>query len=730
MAFFLLRACYNLSYLSVVKKSAESFDWDFLSLKFLKLFIFFLIFLNQWTGLLSKINFGNQNSTIEFSGSNSYFKVNNPILDFNGTLKAQDDAVGRITGSNLVFNNGVLKFDGQSDINFTGTYNSALNNQMTLQDGTALNFASGKTVNSKIMVPAGATIKLSGAPLLTQSIVLADATSTLRIALKTNLGQDIYLNGGTLILEDDLLMSAGTKIWGGGTIDVNNKKFSSPGGNFADGDITYLNTQDVTLTGNTTYTTNQAFSGTNNDFFGGGNTVTLASANGRITVNAAATFNGLNTYFTGLAGTSNATNFGVFNINATGTVFLKNSTLNLAGNYTQATGTIVFGDNCKIITHGFAFNVTGATQIIVDGTTLQYDNLDSNDNSPFTFTDQASQLKLQNRGNIRSTVARGPYNLTTAAGTLYNDYILSAAAPIRITQPATTLAGGGFALHFPTTDTSLITLSNSATVTTSNIVLNNFNKDAITYGTSALMNFGSGTQIRLFDDVTLSGADKAWNFIGNGLIVGTQNTLTLNGANRLTVTGSSTLTLKNLRILCLSLNAFACLDAGSKIVFENCTLALTEIGFAFSTGNIDVLGTLNVVGGSTTLASSETKFSFASQGLFRVLSNSKLLIDRGVEFEYKANPAGDSNVIAVTKRHFLLLDPTSTLEINGGTLHSTTTGFALNYGRLVIDDTVKLVIDGAGLQACELGSAVELVVRPSATLEVGGILAYINTSFP
>lgn len=936
-----------------------------------------LICFGVFFNAIPKIRFGNKASSLEFTSQNSFLILNEKISDLNGTLKVKDNSIGRILGQDIVFNDGILCFENESDLTFTGTYNISNNNEMLLQDGSSLAFATGKTVNCKLKIPTNATVKISGGPIFNQPIVLEDATATLRIALKSNLGQNIYLNGGTLILDDDLSMAAGSRILGGGVIDINNKSFRCPSGDFADGDITYLNAQDVTLSGNTTYTSNQNFTGSNNDFFGRGCSVSLNSANGRITVAALATFNGVNVNFSGLAGTSNSTSFGVFNINATSTVYLQNTTLDLAGNYTQATGTIVFGNNCKIITHGFNFNVTGATQIIIDAASLLYENLDSNDNSPFTFTDQASQLKLLRNSVIREAISRGPYNLSTTTGTLYNDYILSAAAPISITQPATTLAGNGFALHFPTTGTGLITLSNSATVTTSNIVLNNFNKnaitygtsasmsfgtntqlrlfddvaisgadknwnftgtngsitgsgcrvnftgsnnitvgagntvtvrdvhfkglgisngifsinatgtlileqctvelatnythsagtiivrdgckivpngftfattglafvridataleyenldksdlspftftdgnsqrvllnggvirssinrsnlnlsttsgtlyndyilsaaapititqptttlagggftlhfpttgtglislsnsatlttsnivlnnfnkDAITYGTSASMSFGSGTQIRLFDDITITGADKAWNFTGTGQIIGTGNTLTLNGSNRLTVTGSNTLTLKNLKIICKTASALTCLTSTAKIVFDNCSVQLEQPGFTFATGNIDVLGTVKFTGGNPATINDASTFTMSTAGQFKILSGSTLSLGPNIEFIYAANPSGDAGVTYNSKRHFKFTDSTSSLELNSCNLHSTVTGLAIDFGRLWVMDSSKLQVDGSLGTEMEIGSAVDLYIKPAASLVVTGTLKYIPSVLP
>lgn len=113
-----------------------------------------------------------------------------------------------------------------------------------------------------------------------------------------------------------------------------------------------------------------------------------------------------------------------------------------------------------------------------------------------------------------------------------------------------------------------------------------------------------------------------------------------------------------------------------------------------------------------------------------VTDKALMRLGRNIEFLYKADPANDAGSVHASKRHFLLESGTSVLELDGGILHSTQTGLALDYGKLVVSDASDLIIDGTNGEEAEFGSALDVYIKPSVEFSITGTLAYNLTATP
>lgn len=427
-------------------------------------------------------------------------------------------------------------------------------------------------------------------------------------------------------------------------------------------------------------------------------------------------------------------NYGYFSIDSTSTVVIQNSTIELSGNYVHDQGSIIFrGDNCKIIPHDYTFTTSSSAKLYVDGITLTYDSLDGQEKSPFIFTNPQTQKKFLNGGNIRSESATSSLNLYSTTPVIKRNIDLTEECTINIknltpeNQKTVTLDFSGQVVFFPDNGSNLINIDPNVNLKFENIVLFEYNPKLISFGDeNSTLEFGNNTKIRFFEDISILSDDKAWNFVGDGEIVGSDSTLILDGSQKITIGQSSTLTLKCLRIIAKNADSIKALDANSKIVFENSVLIFEGNGFEWSLGNIDVKGDLRLIGGNPTTIDAYAPFIFSSTGFLTILTNSRLIVERFVEFIYKADPASDGGLLFTQKRHIKLADPTSTLELNGCILHSTTTGLALDYGQLVIEDKVVFYIDGNVVQKneAEIGSGVSLFVRPAAIFDIRGHYSY------
>ncbi len=435
----------------------------------------------------------------------------------------------------------------------------------------------------------------------------------------------------------------------------------------------------------------------------------------------------------------NSPNYGYFDIDPSSTVIIQSSTLELSGNYVHDQGTIIFqGDNCKIIPHDYTLTVSNSAKFFVDGTTLIYDPLDGHDRNPFIFTDQANQKKLLNGANIKARSPVQQLNLYSTTPVIKRNFNLSEENTINIknsipeAQKAVTLNFSGQTIFFPDIGSDMINLDPNVKLKFENVVLFEYNPKLISFDKeNSSIEFGDYTKIRILKDTTISNTDAALNFVGNGEIVGSDTTFVLDGSQKITVSCSSTLTLKSLRIIVKNADSIKALDANSTIIFENCVFIFEKEGFEWSLGNLEVKGDLKLIGGDPETVDAYSQFIFSSSGFLTVQGNSRLIVERFVEFIYKADPSQDGGLLFKQKRHLKLADPTAVLELNGCTLHSTTTGIALDYGQLVIEDKVIFIIDGNVVQKneAELGSGVSLFVRPAAIFDIRGHYSYRSTGF-
>ena len=685
--------------------------------------------------LLAIPEFANRIAGIVLADASSYLILKTDIGSINGTIQLPDEAPGRVSGGKLLFNHGTLGI-GVKDLVVTGTYDQTANDRIYLQNQDIIILPSGQSVNKEIYVSSGASASILGSPVLLKPITLENSTSTLNLGLQSQLSQNINLNGGKIVLMDDLNIKVGTQITGNGTIDVGGKILNIPRGEFATGKLSFLDVDDIAFYGNVLQTTEYVFSGVNGTSCINGNGYSWTfEGNGFTTVGPSHKIFFSDNYFKGLG---HYPSHGYFNIDPTGTVVFQACSFVLDTNYTHSSGTLMFLNGCRIIPHGFSINVTGSGYVCVDGTSLYYDALGGADANPFSFSSEATQKQLLNNGVIRSSAQNPPILISATSATINLDHNLSSQSVLSVTNPipasprSVSIDFNYHTLTFLRSGSGLLALDPNVNLTVSNVELFEFNKNCVSYGdASATLSFGAGTKIRLLDTESITGGDKAWNFTGTGLVSGAGTALNLTGSARITVTNSSTLTFKDLKITIGTIDAIKALDAGSKIVFQNCSVIVQFPGFDISAGHVDIDGMTDFRGTNTfDSADGVSPFSFSSSGTFTVKSGATMKLGKNIEFFYKANPSTNLGKTYYSKRHFVLQDATATLELDGCILHSTFTGLAIDYGKIIVSDNSKFIIDGSSGTQAEVGSALDVYIKPSISFSVTGTLAYNSTTLP
>lgn len=647
-------------------------------------------FFNLSTGF----NFANQFSTLKFTGANSKLILETPLTLDEGTLSLRDETSGSVTGNDITFVDGVLHINSDKmSTAMTGKYTATTSESIELSGNDTLDMQAG-TISVPINV-SGTNNLIEGRVLLANTITLTDAATELKIAVHTQLSQNVNLTGGKLILKADLKLADGVSIVGPGTIE------------FEGNELKYG-------VGVTTYTTNLDFTGEVN--------INLSSD---ISLNSC-TWNFPETGgFSIINGNGNSidlTSSGILNIGENHTLFLNNvtikglgdgvgegkiiyfdddsilafrdSTIEIINDYTVSEGQF-FAQGANSIIKARAFDITfsGGALLTVDGVALIWDRMSFNNDSSPIIPDAPANQSLINDGYIRSidSILQPQIILDDSfslSGNIYittaSNFIFDNATPL--TPKVTNFDGNGNFIQFSkNTATANLIVEDNITLTMSNVVLKDFNPDSVVLGTASTINFGDGVLIELCQDTDLT---SPLSLVGNVTINGQGFRLSLSHDDSLVISvNNKTLTLINMSLHGLGgastgsgIGRLRMDHPGDKIVFQNVHAFMDE-SFFMPEGAMEFEGIVKFSGKNRI-------FNYTSPAQSVVAAESLLYFDTGVTFSY----APDSTILVdpASRNRLMLSDTTSAICLDGATIHSTHTGIMLDTGKLIIKDHCKM----------------------------------------
>lgn len=178
----------------------------------------------------------------------------------------------------------------------------------------------------------------------------------------------------------------------------------------------------------------------------------------------------------------------------------------------------------------------------------------------------------------------------------------------------------------------------------------------------------NNTRIIMNSDVSLK-SPITFSSTGTGYcsIEGNGHVLTLAGGSSMTITG--TLQLHNMIVEGVTGSNIQCATSNSVLELDNVTWIQTNT-FTFGTGSFQCQNNVAFKGPGTA-------FVYQSDQQSLINADATLLLDNGLTFSYDQISSTSQSLIAFT-------DATSFLIINGGTLHTTTTGLTLTKGSVVV----------------------------------------------
>jgi len=691
--------------------------------------------------LYAKLVFISANSTLTLSGTSSQLILRDSINDYSGVLNITDKRSDSIVKNSSDYS---INFIDAGKIIYGGISSSSVNlGSFSPGLGLVLNggknfYFENKVVNDPIYV-SGIDNIISGAPFLSQPIVLQDCNTTLTLAITTKVGNNIVMNGGSLYLQNDLLLRDDCHITGSGTVYFNGYSLVYPVYNTPiASDLTYIDANDITVNTRTNQITNSNFTGTTN--IRGNNVIMDFTGGGRYTFAASSTtyINGI--HFKGLGSVGG----GNLILGAGANVYLTECVLELSGTYTQTNGKITIeGGVCKVITNtGSSYVVSGAsTNLTINGQELIYENSNQLPTYPFK-TISGGTITTINNGAIVSNFIPGSANNTVL-------YANSAVGAVNSTDSNVDLCSGQSLTFYnenPTAAKSMIFDGNYNTVrfaeglaqsfivqpyislTIRNVKFENFDPSKF-----LLMGAGASLAKIIFaDNVTfdickdLSLSTGALTLTGNTTITGNKNsTLTL-ASQSITFTGASKLlTICGTKLKYAAYDALKCTSFTSTVAFQASEIYMTNTGITVDAGYVKIKDYVQLRGVSETLAEATIPFTFSSRGLFTIDSGAIFEMDLDCGFNCYPDVSQDFGTASIQKRHFVMTDTSSMLILNKATLNTGPFGMALDDGKVVVNDNVTCNTSFTVGSEFELGSNVNLTILRSGNFNVNGAMKYV-----
>lgn len=548
----------------------------------------------------------------------------------------------------------------------------------------------------KIYVRTGGHL-LRGQPLFfgKNDIILQDKFCGISIAIQNALNSNIIMNGGTIILQDDLSLGDDAVFQGDGFVFFNNRRLAL-GGNTAywNGNIVWESAFDMQLNSLTFVKGTWTFVG-DGQVNGNGNVLDI-SGGGTIMVWPGSRLRLSGVKLKGLGS-------GNFIMGVGSQLRLSDVDIEMDADFTFNSGDVVIDGDTYVLTKDKILTFADNSQIsgvkgtlTVDRVALTYDPLDFEDKlniRPLAIQDPTHKfIKIINNGSIRkpriesiSFVSYGASTAMARYAVLWPDRpmnIFPAGNPDGSFNYDITINGSTQFIGFSTTNKPLLFISDGVHATYENVFFRDFSPKHLSLGKNSSLVFGNNTTVRLWSDDTLS---NRWTFRGNTALRGGGAIFTLDKDGEIVLEGrNSVLYIEGVTFKGLSGTKIRCIHNSSKIIFKDVEW-IQDADFTFSTGGIDVLGDWMLVGPGKPLTLTSDGYDVVGSYLFNYMSDQKinildygmLAISKGMTFNYEPI-SGRTDLINMANK-------SSTMVLDESVLSAPSPGLQLTKGRLVIN---------------------------------------------
>lgn len=579
------------------------------------------------------------------------------------------------------------------------------------------------------------TGRVGGSALISAPITLRDSNVTVNVALTAGLNSNIILNGGTIVLDNDLEFVGDNSITGSGTIALNERKFS-----FGTTEFNFTNTvlwdmsSEVELSSRLNLSGMWTFSG-NGILHGHGNILDLSNG-GTLLVDSGSTLDLVNIVIKGVG--SGAGEGSIIFMDDNSTINMSNAVIQLASDYSTTIGGIYVNGPSELLMNNYTWTFDQNASLTVDGVTLWKDSLDKDTCGEIYFgSPEANYLTLLDSGTIKelgdgdaltmlpdwvkstsnSVISLddrfefvhgvGDLIIDNQTGSMLYDIYISPHHQMSFTADVV-LNGSTHFIHFSDSPDSILSVDANVSVTFENVVLKSLQEDRIQLGAGASIVFGDKCILEFTDQASLT---RTWSFDGTVVVNGNNNPITFGVNGGFYGQANSILKIQNSSILGLQDNRISCEDATASVDIRNSNLILSG-DYTFVQGSLDVYNDVVITG------TEDAAFVYQSSEQSTIHSYATLLVDRNITFSYAPSVA--------LKDRLVFEDASSTLHLNSCTLFSSNVGMELTNGRLIIEDKVTIQ-NNATIQSQSLviKEPIEVDVLSGAIFDtVGGMIDY------
>lgn len=677
-------------------------------------FFCLLLFASHVCDLAAIISFYDRDSSIELLGTSTLQIVTGTLKPVTGSILKEPGA--SIIGSKFYFDNGVLT-DGDFSILLTATYDPTLTTSIVLYGSTG----SGKRdagyfvfnpgfIPHKVLV-RGFRNRIEGLTSFVNSdaISLYDTQSTLTLSLQRKLDQDIVMNGGSIVIDDDLELDDFIILDGPGQVyfETNNVILGTKDLTWTS-TIVWHNGENLNLNSTQHIYGQWIFQG-DAHIFGDDNTLDL-SHGGTIWVKKNTKLRLSSIKINGLGSGS----FVLEDKTSQLELFRCGIDLDRTYNFTNG-GVIVKGPSAVVCRDKFLY-FSQLASLTVDGIHFLYDTLNFLDRDNIrTFTEiGTNNYGFINGGVIRRVVGDkvGDFNYYGNAN-IDNNTMVTRRKNL-IIHDNTTLNGEGQILSFSRlANEPIVLIKPGKRLSFTEILLKDFPVVHVEQPVGSRLVFDNDTTVELGENGYLN---SVWEFKGLVLFNGANKTIEFGPQAKFVIRPGSSVYFDNLTLRGVTANKLILYDNTSTVSFGNVTW-IQDGSYSFTQSKFDIVGKFSIEGTGT--------FTMGTAKPCTLQSFGQLAVNRNTSFLYAPTIAN--------RDLFVMTGTGSTLYLAGGTLASTTTGLRLKRGTLLVDSKSYIFNTGSAVsQGISLGNGIasqNLIVKlePAATLELlSGVLTYEN----